>query len=509
MDEVNRALQGIARGTGIIFFGTIISLFLGFISRAVIARYFLTSEYGIYALSLTILSIAVVVATIGIPAGLPREVAYYRHKDGKRVEQIISSAFFLVLFSSLVLFLLLFLNTDKIAVFFGERDLEHSLKIMAIAIPFLSLSGVVVSISRGYGRVEEQFYFRNILNPILFLVLAITVIILSLKFVFIFYAYVLAGILTSAALLVYSLRIDLLRITSNIDLKVTKKLVLFSLPLFISSILGFLMSWTDTLMLGYFKNAEVVGLYNAAVPLAQLIPLFLNSAGYIYMPVASDLYAREKLVEMKRTYQILTKWIFLLTLPIFSVMFLFPEATIGFFFGEKYLWAGTALRILSLGFMFHTFLGLNGLSLIVIGESNFILFSNIVAVIFNIALNILLIPVYGMEGAAVATAVSYFVANVLNSSRLYRKTKIHPFSLNYVKPLLISFVLLWAIQMLHLSVSSIWFAIPILIVFLIVYFFLVLLSRSVDREDVELFLAVERKLGIELEVVRKVLRRFV
>jgi Na+-driven multidrug efflux pump len=114
-----------------------------------------------------------------------------------------------------------------------------------------------------------------------------------------------------------------------------------------------------------------------------------------------------------------------------------------------------------------------------------------------------------MEGAAVATAVSYIVGNSLVSLKLYRKTRIHPFSLNYVKPLLISFVLLWAIQVLHLKVSSIWYAIPILIAFLIVYFFLVLLSRSVDKEDVELFLAVERKLGIELELVKKILRRFV
>jgi O-antigen/teichoic acid export membrane protein len=114
-----------------------------------------------------------------------------------------------------------------------------------------------------------------------------------------------------------------------------------------------------------------------------------------------------------------------------------------------------------------------------------------------------------MEGASVATAFSYIVGNTMVSLKLYRKTKIHPFSLNYVKPLLISFVLLLVIQMLRLSVPSIWHAIPILIVFLTIYFFLVLLSRSVDREDVELFLAVERKLGIELEVVKKVLRRFV
>jgi O-antigen/teichoic acid export membrane protein len=508
LDEVNKALQGIARGTGIIFFGTIVSLFLGFLSRAIIARYFLTSEYGIYALSLTILNIAVAIATIGIPAGLPREIAYYLQKDKRKVEYIVSSAFLLVSFSSIFLFSLLFFNAEEISILFGEKELEYSLRIMAVALPFLSMSGVAISVSRGYGRVKEQFYFQNLLNPVLYLVAIICLVVLTHDFIAIFYAYVLAGIVTSIILLMYSVKSDLIKI-AKVDFRIAKRLLFFSFPLFISSILAFLITWADTLMLGYFKDAEMVGLYNSAVPLAQLIPLFLNSAGYIYMPIASSLYAGEKLSEMKRTYQILTKWIFLFTLPIFSIMFLFPEAVINFFFGEKYIWAGTALRILSLGFMFHTFLGLNGLSLIVIGESNFILVSNVVVTIINIVLNIVLIPIYGMEGASVATAFSYIVGNTMVSLKLYRKTKIHPFSLNYVKPLLISFVLLLVIQMLRLSVPSIWHAIPILIVFLTIYFFLVLLSRSVDREDVELFLAVERKLGIELEVVKKVLRRFV
>nr|CCE70615.1 TPA: hypothetical protein PAB2422.2n [Pyrococcus abyssi GE5] len=78
-----------------------------------------------------------------------------------------------------------------------------------------------------------------------------------------------------------------------------------------------------------------------------------------------------------------------------------------------------------------------------------------------------------------------------------------------MKPLIISFVLLGLIQGLHLRVPNIWYAVPVLAVFLGVYFFLILLSRSVDKEDVELLLAVERKLGVDLKIIKKILRRFV
>ncbi|MBE8539381.1 polysaccharide biosynthesis-like protein [Geoglobus acetivorans] len=62
MDEVNKVLQGIARGTGIGFTGTIISMFFSFLSVAVIARFFSRAEYGVFNLALTILSVAVVTA---------------------------------------------------------------------------------------------------------------------------------------------------------------------------------------------------------------------------------------------------------------------------------------------------------------------------------------------------------------------------------------------------------------------------------------------------------------
>ena len=212
---------------------------------------------------------------------------------------------------------------------------------------------------------------------------------------------------------------------------------------------------------------------------------------------------------MGRVYQILTKWVFLLTLPTFALMFLFPEATIEFFFGAKYVSAALVLQILTLGFMFHTFLGLNGLTLVIIGQPKFNMIGDTFAVISNVILNIFLIPKYGIVGAAVATTVSYVIANVFRSLWLYQKTKIHPFSWNYMKPLAISFVLLGIIKSLHLRVPDIWYAILILAVFLVVCSFLVLLSKSVDKEDVELFLAIGKKLGVDMKIIKRVLERFV
>lgn len=509
MSEVSYALQRIARGTGVVFAGTVISMFFGFLSRAVIARYFSTSEYGVVNLALTVLSIALVIATLGFGNSLPREVAFYREKESSKLDALISTALAIVPVSSLVLTVALILGSESIARFFNEERLAQALKIVALALPFSALIGTVISISRGFGRVREQVYFQNIIYPTAFLAFIVLGVLLNFSFTYVFLAYVLVQAVTFLALVFDVLKVGLFSFKISVDLKIGKGLIVFSIPLMLTGILGFVMTWADTLMLGYYKGSEVVGIYNAAVPIARLLPIFLNSAGFLYAPIASQLYAQGKLGELKRVYQILTKWVFLLTLPIFSVMFLFPEASINFFFGARYVSASRALQILSLGFMFHTFLGLNGMSLLVAGESSFIMIANLVSALFNVVLNASLIPVYGIEGAAIATATSYFLGNVLNSLRLYQKTKIHPFSWNYVKPLIISFILLGLIRSLNLKVPSIWHAVPVLVVFLGVYFFLILISRSIDKEDVELLLAIEKKLGIDLEIIKKILKKFV
>lgn len=509
MSEASQALQKIARGTGIVFVGTVISMFFGFLSRAVIARYFSVGEYGVFNLTLTILSIALVIATLGFQNSLPREVAFYREKEPSKVESLISTALITVSLTSSAIMLLIIFGSEFVAQAFNEERLTSALKVVALALPFSALVGVTISITRGFGRVREQVYFQNIVYPTVFLILVLIGVFLKLQFSYVFLAYVVAQALTFSALVFDVWKIKLFELRPSLDFRIGRELVAFSLPLLFTGILVFVMTWADTLMLGYYKNSDVVGLYSSASTLAKLLPIFLNSASILYVPIASQLYAQEKIREMGRVYQILTKWVFLLTLPLFSLMFLFPKATIGFFFGGKYLSASTALQILALGFMFHTLLGLNGLSLVVIGEPKLDLIGNSFAALFNVVLNALLIPPYGIVGAAIATAVSYFVANVFRSFWLYKKTGIHPFSWNYVKPLLISFALLGLIQSLHLKVPNIWYAIPVLVVFLGVYFFLVLLSKSVDKEDVELLLVLEKRMGADLRIIKRILRRFV
>ena len=125
-----------------------------------------------------------------------------------------------------------------------------------------------------------------------------------------------------------------------------KELFSFSFPLLFAGIVGIVMGWTDTLMLGYFSSSADVGIYNAALPTAQLIRAFPGALGVIFFPVISELYARKKIEDLRRTYSVVTKWMLALIFPAFLIITLFSEQVTQVLFGAEYMQERLALSLL-------------------------------------------------------------------------------------------------------------------------------------------------------------------
>lgn len=511
---INESLQRIAKGAGIVFIGTIIGMILGFLQRVLIARHYSQAEYGIFSLTFVLLNIFAVLATLGLQEGTPRQIAYYKGKgDMKKVKGIVISSIELSIIAGIIFSLILFWGSRFMSTeLFHEEMLSTTLKIIAIALPFFILVNIFTAVARGFNDVRPRVYFQNILRNVLFIVLLIIITWLGLSFLEVIYAFSFSIIISCILLAFYITRKIFLSITKEKDYSVfsmRKELLFFSFPLLAVTMLNMIMNWTDTLMLGYFKSSSVVGLYNAAFPLAQLIPVALTSAGFLYVPVASELHSKDRLKEIKRTYQVLTKWIFSFTFPMFFILFLFPETVLRVIFGVNYVAANLALRILCLGFMFHTFLGLNGLTIMAMGKTRFLMLASLIAAIINVILNITLIPKFSIKGAAIASLSAYCIANILKSTKLYRLSKIHPFTWNYLKPTGISIMLIVLIYFFasHLKIN-LWMLPIFLLAFLISYFILLFLTKSFDKEDVNILLNIERRMGLNLQI-KKLLKKFI
>ena len=511
---VNQSLQKIAKGTGIVFTGTIIGLIIGFVGRVILIRYITQTEYGIYCLALVIISIFVTISTLGLSEGSTRYIAYFRgKKEEGKVRGIITSSIKIAFIASISLAVISFFISDFISTsVFHTPALSTPLKIFSIAIPFTVLINVFIAIFRGFDRVDAKVYFQDILRPVLYLLFLIAVVLFGLSFLGVIFAYLVSIAITCIAFVIYMLKKSPLSIRSgsSVTNPMTKELLFFSVPLLAVSMLIMVMSWTDTLMLGYFKTPDVVGVYNAAQPLAHLLSMTLSSMSFIYIPIISQLYSKNLIAELKRSYIILTKWIFLVTLPIFFVLFLFPDVVLNLLFGSRYIGAAVALQILAFGYFLNICLGFTYNTLLVLGKTKFLMWTLVISAIINIILNMVLIPPMGIIGAAIASAFSLIVTKILSLIKLYRFFEVHPFTKNYLKITGISVVFLFVFYILRdLVIMSFWMFMVLFVLFLVSYGLLVVFTKSFDEEDIMILLAIEKRLGIDLTSIKRFLKRFV
>ena len=491
MEDLNTSLKKVAKGTSLIFIGTILGTLLGLITRIITVRYITTTEFGLFSLALVIVNILAILSSLGFENSVPRYISYaLGKKEYTKVWATIKSSIKITLFLSIVFSFLLFILAPLVANLFHKPDLITPLRILAFTVPLLVLTNLLISILRGLEDVKAKIYFQNIFPFFIKIILLSLVILLGLSFKGVLYAYLISSLFTLILIIYYAKK----KISKLIPQPLTsipaltKELITFSLPLLGTSISNLIMSWTDTLMLGYFKSADVVGLYNVALPLSRYIAMPLTAMTFIYLPVVSQLYAQKKFKEMKRLYASVTKWTFFITLPILLCMLLAPKSILSLLFGNKYIDASIALQLLVIGKFIHIFLGPNGMTMISLGRTNIILFCTLISAFSNIFLNLLLIPKYGLAGAAGASAFSLALANILLSSFIFKFSGIHPFSKNYLKPVSITFILSLILFRLNLNI----FLLIILISFLALIS--IFLTKSIDQEDIQLLEALEMKI---------------
>ena len=515
-DDISSSLREITKGSAIILVGTAVALGLGFFSNIFLVRILSQEQRGLFSLGRVILEFVKIFTFLGLTAGIPRYIGFY--KNDNKIKGVMTTGMIISLIMSIFLGIILFLFSNSIAMFFNEPNLSILLKYLSVSLPFASELNIMITIFQGHGRADVRAIFGNILRSIIYITglgiifyitkqgtsygfnsLQITFSILLLSF-----------ILPSIILLFYTFRkFDF----SNPDLSVWKNLLKHSIPLSISGILSILMLRTDILFLGYFLPGDKVGLYGGgAVPLARILPIFLSSFGFLYTPIASNLYSNNLNEEMMRVYQVVTKWISSLTLPAFLILILFPKLVIDFIFGADYVPAANSLRILSIGFFIHAILGPNGASLNVLGKSKFIMISNLIAAIGNMMLNLFLIPRIGILGAAIATGSSYIISNTILSLKLYKEENIQPFTANYLKPFVLSIAIALSFYKLidFIFIKTPNYLLPILfMLFVFIYGLSLLLTKSFDKEDIEILLSIEERLGLNLKWIKKILKRFI
>jgi O-antigen/teichoic acid export membrane protein len=500
-ETIDSSLKRAAKGTTLVLAMIASSQLLWFFIKILIVRNTSKVEFGLYSLVLTVASVISTIIVLGIPSGISRFVSVYLAQDRREEAHSISRAGLQMLLPlGLVSFAALYLCAGFIArTVFYAPELTVPLKIVSFQIPFGVAGSVAGGVLLGYGIIRQRI-LTDVISPVLYLILILAAIVLRMHLEGILYAYVLSGAVITILVAVCGFR----KVGSWPFLprggRHHMELLKFSVPLLASTIMSMVLMWADTLMLGRYDTPVAVGTYGVSVSLVKLLLFPLSALGYVFLPIAGEIYAKKRTGELKRVYQVLTKWVFVATLPIFFVLFFFPEMTITLLFGSRFVDASLSLKILAVGFLVNAFLGTNGMLIMVLGLTKTVMNISIVGAIMNVVLNYILIKLLGMgiTGAALATMTSYIVINFLYSLSLSRRSHIHPFTMAYLRPIAGAAITGLALYVMAKSIPLALWMLPLyFLLFVGGYTASLLITKSIEREDIFIFQEVMKKLGME------------
>jgi O-antigen/teichoic acid export membrane protein len=428
---INKELITVTKGAGVSFFGNVFGKGTKFIIIILLTRILGANLFGIYTLGETIVLFFSQFASLGLNQGALKYISAFRGKgDKQRIKGTFLSASFFSFSAGAIFGILLFFYSQQISIFFDTPELSQVLKIFSIALPFLSLSLVFSSSTRAFKTMKYKVIGGIIVRDLVQLLFILLFLFLGYKILGMIWAYVfglVAGILT----LFYFFKKLFPEIIFNKVKAIfeNKKLFSTSLPLMYVGILGFLISWTDILMIGYFLPSEQVGIYKVVFRVSSLIIIFSGAFLSIFSPIVSEYYHKNKLKELNEIFKIITKWVSLLSLPIFLIILISPREVLNIF-GSSFVIGVVPLLIISLTQLFNAFTFGVGASLAMTSYHNINAKISTFVVVLNIVLNYLFIAILnmGIVGAAIATATSLFFINIFRLFFAKRKLGLNPVS---------------------------------------------------------------------------------
>jgi O-antigen/teichoic acid export membrane protein len=501
---VREGLSSVTRGTLFLLVSTLLLVGLTFVARVIIVRSISLADWSAFSFDLTLTGVLVAIGTLGLPSAIARSLPYAASDDERRT--IIRGSLWIGSVAAVVSSVLLFVFAQPIGQSLGSSGISLGLQYFSIAVGTGIVMGLIASIFQGYEDVTPNALFIQILSPALFVVFLGAAVVLppvGISYSESLIAYALANVVTLGLLVVYLVRRLPRRISPGpLAPAALPRLLRFTAPLFVVGVMATISNSGDTLILGIFHPGEV-GTYSVSLTLARLLTIGIGAAAYIFLPVASRFVRNGDTPSIAITYATVTKWMILVSLPLFLLFFFLPSASLGFVYGPNYTAVVLPLQITVAGAFATTLLGPAPTAQVAYGQTRLLASNAIAAGFVDVVVAFALVPTYGYVGAAIAWSIANAAYSLLSLVQLGFLTGVHPFRWHFVTPV-VATALPVGLGLALLHPTFPYWALPALgLAAAALFVVLVLATRSVDEGDRLLLEAVERLVGRPLPLLRR------
>jgi len=191
----------------------------------------------------------------------------------------------------------------------------------------------------------------------------------------------------------------------------------------------------ELFMLGYFSTFANVGIFAVAVQLSTLGSIFIEAVVLASQPLISNAYAEGGVERIHPLFQTVTRWCVMATLPVVASIAIFAEPLLSVF-GPEFVSGRTELIILCFGPLVIASSGISAAILSMSGHANLNAVSSAIGLVCSIALNFLLIPRWGLLGAAIAATGTVSLVRLVELSQVYWLFRIVPYNRDFLKVLI-------------------------------------------------------------------------
>ena len=479
----------ISRQSAVYFAGTIFTAATGYLFKIYLARVLGAEALGIYALGMTIVGLLGIFNALGLPYSAVRFVAAYTATSKyDLLRGFLARSISLLLIFNFLLGGAVLLAGPWVAVhIYHTPALSRYLALFALIMFFGALTGFLSQVLTGYKDVARRTVITNFIGSPLTMIFTLLLVGSGLGL----WGYILAqvaGAFVVILLLViaaWNLTPKAARAFSGSVPPLEGEVISFSAVVFGVSFLEFMLSQADKILIGFYLNARQVGIYAVAAALVTFVPIILQSVNQIFSPTIADLHARGQHELLGRIFQTLTKWTLGLTLPLAGVMIIFAPALMRIF-GHDFETGWPILVIGTMGQLINCGVGSVGYLLLMSGNQRRLVRIQAIMACVMVALSVILIPRWGIAGAAVAAALTNVFNNIWYLVEVRRTLGLSPYNRGYLRLLLPTSGNLAVLVLLKTTLKAVhpeWLVISAALLLAYLVFIVVALGFGLDADD--------------------------
>jgi O-antigen/teichoic acid export membrane protein len=402
---------------------------LGYLIVFLLIRYFGPANYGKWSHSITIFLVLRLVTNIGIKPVIIRAFADVFDNKESNARDYYFKSLIMISVTGVSGAILLFFFSQSVADLYGKSYLSQILKILALGLIFYNYIDLNSAVFKGLGMIGRHTFIENIGNPLFSIIFISIGYFITKEFMYVFYLYVFALFILAilSFLLVF---LEFKKLNLNKVTKVSYSNILrVSIPMFLNGSMDIIGRFADILILGFYCTEIEIGAYHLISRIAGAIFIPFQAINSIISTKFRQLYSKKDRIQLRVVTQNSTKLIFGISLFVSILILVGGEWVVNFIEDSNVFTVGWAMYILVFGYLGSSFFGSVLHLLNMTDGHNILMVITIITTVFNVLFNILLIPKFGIDGAAFSTALNLILLYSISAIIVYKRLGFLPFSI--------------------------------------------------------------------------------